>query len=308
VKSVSSFVKKQVKDFVKNKDLFFLSLPGLLLIIVFAYLPMFGLIIAFKDFRYDLGFIGSPWVGLKNFEFLFKTQFAWRITKNTLVNNFLFYSIGLVVQVGFALILYELTRKAVKLYQTVMFFPHFLSWVVVSYVVIGILDMDSGFANGILKALGMEPIFWYNEPKYWTVILVLSYLWKTTGYWAVIYYAALLGIDNQYYEAAALDGATRLQQIRHISIPFLIPLICIVLILNIGQIFRADFGLFYQVTRNSSALYKVTDVIDTFVYRNAFLDIGMGAATGFYQSVVGLILVLAANKAVKMINSENALF
>lgn len=302
------FISKQYKAFKANRELFLISLPGLLLILLFAYIPMFGIIIAFKDFKYDLGFIGSKWIGFKNFEFLFSTEYAFRITRNTICMNLLFISIGLLIQVSFALVLNEMSRKAVKLYQTIMFFPYFLSWVVVSFIFLGLFDMNSGLVNNILSSIGVEGVFWYNEPRYWPVLLTIAYIWKSTGYGAIIYYTALMGIEPQYYEAAELDGATKPQQLRYISIPFLKPLITIMLILAIGGIFRADFGLFYQMTLDSAALYPVTDVIDTFVYRNAFADIGMGTAAGLYQSVVGLLLVLLSNKIVKSLNPEYALF
>lgn len=305
---IGSIKKKHIKNFGAGKELFLLSLPGILLFVIFNYIPMFGLVIAFKDFRYDLGFFGSKWIGLKNFEFLFHTEYAFRITRNTIVMNSIFITTGMIIQLSFALLLYELTRKAVKVYQTIMFFPYFLSWVVISYVFYGIFDMTSGLANNILKSFGMESIYWYNEPKYWPVLLTLAVIWKGAGYGSIIYYTALMGIDSGYYEAATLDGATRLQQVWYISIPFLKPVIATLLIVSIGTIFRADFGVFYQLPLNSAALYSVTDVIDTFVYRNAFADIGMGSAAGFYQSVVGFALVLISNKIIKIVSPENAIF
>ncbi len=308
---VSALTDKQHKKRKKsdmNWGLFFLSLPGLLFILLFIYVPMFGIIIAFKDFRYDLGFFGSPWVGFKNFEFLFSTEYAFRITRNTLFMNALFISTGLFFQVVFALMLSEMTRRSVKVYQTVMFFPHFLSWVVISYIFVGLFDMDSGLINSILKSIGQEGVFWYNEPKYWPWLLTLANIWKGAGYGAIVYYTALMGIDPEYYEASELDGATRLQQIRHISLPFLKPIVIIMLILAIASIFRADFGMFFQLTLDSPSLYPVTDVIDTFVYRNAFGDIGMGTAAGLFQSVVGLILVLTTNWIVRKVSYENSLF
>lgn len=298
------------KDFQKNKELFLLSLLPLLIIFIFSYLPIFGIVVAFKDFRYDLGFWRSDWVGFQNFKFLLTSQDAFRITRNTLLLNSLFIITLLITSIGFALMLNELKRKYVKIYQTVFFFPYFLSWVVAAYVFLSLLDMDLGLVNNILKHFGIEPVLWYNEPSYWPLILIFINLWKSAGYFTIIYYTGIMSIDSEYYDAAAIDGATKFQQIRTITIPFLVPLIIILVLLQIGRIFYADFGLFYQIPRDSSILYPTTDVIDTYVFRSLRKtgDIGMASAAGLYQSVVGFILVLASNLFVRKINPENSLF
>lgn len=307
---LNSRLLQEIKYFGKNKELFFLSLPGVLFIFIFCYIPMVGLMIAFKDFRYDLGFWGSKWVGFANFKFFLTSDTFLRVTRNTVVFNLFFIFFTLVVAVVFALILNELSPKLVKMYQTIMFFPYFLSWVVVGYIFTAFFDMDMGLINTVLKGFGIEPVFWYNEPGYWPVLLLIANIWKGAGYSAIIYYTALIGIDREYYEAAELDGASKLQQIWNISIPFILPLIIIMLLLSIGKIFNADFGMFFQLTKDSSALYSTTDVIDTYIYRalTKTSDISMASAAGFYQSVIGFIMVFISNALVKKLSAENSLF
>jgi putative aldouronate transport system permease protein len=299
-----------IKKLIKNRELFFLSLPGIIIIFLFSYLPMFGLILPFKNYRYDLGFWKSPWVGFDNFKFLFNSGNAWRITRNTVGLNFLFIIVTLLVSLIIALMLNELSKKSVKVYQTSMFLPYFISFVVVSYIFLALFDMNSGAVNGILKFIGKEPVLWYNEPKYWPALLVIANTWKGAGYSAIIYYAGLISIDKEFYEAAELDGAKKIQQIRLISIPLLMPLIMVLFLLSIGRIFFGNFDMFYNLTRDSSLLYPTTDVIDTFVYRSLRVtgDIGMSSAAGIYQSVVGLIIVLIANGITRKVNRENAIF
>lgn len=291
-------------------------LPGALWFLIFAYIPMPGAILAFKQYRLDLGgfFSGifkSEWVGLHNFEFLFNAHDAYVITRNTVLYNLTFISLGLVLSVTMAIILYHLTQKKLaKLYQTAMFLPYFLSWIIVSYFVFSFLSVDKGVLNQILAYFGMKPIDWYSEAAYWPIILVIMNAWKGIGYSSVIYLAAISGIDRSYYEAAMIDGANKWQQTLKITIPLIKPMMVILTLLAIGGIFRADFGLFYQIPRESGPLFPVTNVIDTYVYRSMKLlgDFGLAAAAGFYQSVVGLILVLAANWSVKKVNEDQALF
>lgn len=298
------------KKKVDHWQLFLLTLPGMLVLFVFSYLPMAGIILPFKNYRYDLGIFKSPWVGWMNFKFLFSTDNAIRITRNVLVMNSLFIITVTLTAIVFALVLNELSKKFVKLYQTVLFVPYFISWVVASYIVFALLDMDYGFFNNILVTVGADPITWYNEPQYWPVILTIANLWKGAGYTTVIYYAGLMGIDREFYEAARIDGASKMQQIRHISVPLITPLILMIFILSIGKIFFGNFDLFYNVTRDSPMLYSTTDVIDTFVYRSLKTsgDIGMASAAGLYQSVVGFVIVLSANFIVKRINPDNSIF
>jgi putative aldouronate transport system permease protein len=303
-------LKRELNHLRKNRSLFVISLPALLFVFAFSYLPMFGAVLAFKDFNYAKGIWGSDWAGLDNFKFFFTSQDALRVTRNTLVLNALFIVIGLAASVVFGILLAELGRKAVRVFQTVLFFPYFLSWVVVGYLTYILLNPTYGAVNKLLEWLNISPVDWYSDPKYWPVILVLTYLWKNVGYTAIIFYTGLMSIDPSYYEAAAIDGASRYQQILRISYPLIVPLILLLFMLNVGKIFYSDFGLFYFVPRNAGALYAATDVIDTYVYRSLRVvgDIGMASAAGLYQSFVGLVLVLITNRIVKKIDSESALF
>jgi putative aldouronate transport system permease protein len=302
-------IAREIKAFNKNLPLFLLSLPGLLFVVIFSYIPMFGVILAFKKYNFNKGFWGSDWVGFKNFKFFFTSEKAFEITKNTMLYNLAFIVIITATALLFALLLNELGRKMVKLYQTVIFLPYFLSWVVVSYIVFAFLDHQNGFLNKMLVWSGLEAIQWYREPVYWPIILTFTHLWKTVGFSTLVYYAGIIGIDNSYYEAARIDGASRWQMMRNITLPLLIPLIVILFIIAIGSIIRADFGLFFIVPSDSAYLYHVTDVIDTYVYRalRGSGDIGMSTAVGLYQSVVGFIMVMGSNYLIKRINSENAL-
>lgn len=309
-------VQAMLRDIGKNKAFLLMVLPGALWFLIFAYLPMPGAILAFKQYRLDLGgffagIIQSEWVGFKNFEFLFRAHDAYIITRNTVLYNLTFIVLGLILSVTMAIILFHLTqRRLAKLYQTAMFMPYFLSWVIVSYFTFSFLSVDKGVLNQILTYLGIEPISWYSETAYWPFILVFMNLWKGIGYSSVIYLAAIAGIDKSYYEAAMIDGANKWQQTIRITIPLIKPMMIILTILAIGGIFRADFGLFFQIPRDSGTLFPVTNVIDTYVYRSMKVlgDFGMSTAAGLYQSVVGLILVLTANRIVKKINEDQALF
>nr|WP_232058233.1 sugar ABC transporter permease [Cohnella abietis] len=298
------------RGIIRNKGIISLAIPGLLFVIVFYYLPMFGLVLAFKDLNFTKGIWGSDWVGFTNFKFFFTSDAALQVTRNTLVLNFCFITITNIVAVTFALLLFELSRKAVKLYQTAIFFPYFLSWVTVSYVTYALLNPELGVINHLLELFGWEGISWYFESKYWPSILSLAFLWKNVGYSMLIYYTGLLAIDKTFYEAAAIDGASKWQQIRSISIPLLTPLITLIVLLQIGRIFYSDFGLFYFLPADSGALYSTTDVIDTYVFRALRVtgDTGMATAAGLYQSVVGFLLVLTVNFIVRKINKENAIF
>ena len=293
-----------------NWDLFLLALPGLALLFAFYYAPLFGLVIPFKQIDYAKGILGSDWAGFRNFEFFFKSQDFFRVTRNTLGLNFLFIILSQAVSLLLALILFELSRKQVKVYQTAMFIPYFISWVVASYVLYALLNPVSGLFPHFLKTLGREISNIYTTPGYWPFILSASYIWKSCGYTTLIYYAALMGMDPTYFEAAIVDGANKPQITFNISIPFLGPLIILLTILKIGNIFYSDFGMFYFLTRDSGLLYSVTDVIDTYVYRALRVtgDIGMSSAVGFYQSIVGFLLVLGTNLVVRRINRESAIF
>ncbi len=304
------------KNLYRNKALLFMVLPGAIWFFFFSYLPLAGTIVAFKQYRFNRdGFWASiarsEWVGWDNFKFLFSTSDAYTITRNTLLYNLAFIVLGLIFSVLMAIILSELVnRKLSKLYQTGMFLPYFLSWVIVGYFVFSFLSMDRGLLNQILGWFGMDPIQWYSEAKYWPYIMVIVNLWKSIGYSSVVYLAAILGIDKSLYEAAMIDGANKWQQIRNITIPLLTPIMTIMTLLAVGKIFYADFGLFYQVPRDSGTLYAVTNVIDTYVYRGLMTtgEIGMSAAAGLYQSVVGFALVMISNYVVRRMDKDSALF
>ena len=293
-----------------NWSLLMLAIPGLLFLIVFNYFPLFGIILPFKRLDYSKGILGSDWIGFKNFEFFFKSQDAWRITRNTLWLNFLFITITICCAIVLALLLYELPKGRVKIYQTCLFVPYFISWIVVSYVLYALINPQTGMIPHVLKDLGMKVPNFYNEKKYWTFILVVAYVWKNIGYMTLMFYTALLGMDSAYTEAAELDGASKIQVALHISLPYIRPVIIMMTLLQIGKIFYADFGMFYFLTRDSGTLYAVTDVIDTYVYRALRVtgDIGMSSAVGLYQSVVGFFLVLFSNKIVRKVDEDSAMF
>ncbi|NEN83540.1 ABC transporter permease [Paenibacillus elgii] len=291
---------------------YLMMLPAGLVLIVNNYIPMFGVIIAFKNINYAKGIFQSPWIGFQNFKFLFSTEAAWIITRNTICYNAVFIVLNLLIAVAFAMMFNEMrSRFLSKFHQSTMFLPFFLSMIVVSYLVYAFLGQDHGFLNTVVfPKFGIEPIEWYSEPKYWPLILPIVNVWKNIGYYTVIYMAAMLGIDNEYYEAALIDGASKWQQIKNITIPLIVPVMIVMTLLQIGKIFYADFGLFFQVTRNAGALYPATQVIDTYVYQT-FLsmgDIGMSSAAGLFQSVIGFILVLGSNLIVRRSSKENALF
>jgi len=292
--------------------LYILLLPTFIVVLVNSYLPMFGVILAFKEYNYSDGIFGSPWAGLDKFAFLFNSSDAWLMTRNTLGYNIVFILLHLIIAITFAILLNEIKQRFfVRTYQTLLFLPYFLSWVIVSYIGYSFLSGEHGFINSfVLEKLGMKPINWYSEAKYWPFILPIFSVWKDIGYATVIYFAAIIGFDKEYYEAAVIDGASKWKQIRFITIPLLKPVVIMLLLLQIGRIFYADFGLFYQVTLNSGMLYDTTTVIDTYVYKAMMSvgDIGMASAAGLYQSMVGFLLILGSNWLVRKINKENALF
>ena len=292
--------------------LYLMLLPGVVYLFINCYIPMAGIVIAFKQYNVRDGMFGSPWVGFSNFEFLFKTNDAWLMTRNTLLYNLVFIILGTVLAIAIAIILNEIRAQMAKqVYQTVILVPYLISMVVVSYLVFAFLSNGNGFLNNtVLPMLGMEPIDWYNQPQYWPFILVIVQLWKTLGYSCILYYATICGIDRSLYEAAVVDGASRWQQIRNVTLPSLKSTIIIRPLMSLGNIFRSDFGLFYQVPMDSGPLLEVTQTIDTYVYRGLMQtnNIGMSSAAGVYQSIVGFILVFAANWAVRRLDNESSLF
>lgn len=305
-------IHKQLKHLFKYRVLFLMLLPAAAVLIFNNYIPMVGVIVAFKRYTFDGGIFGSPWAGFSNFNYLFQTEEAWIATRNTVLYNAVFILLNTTVAITLAIALNEVkNRRLAKFYQSSLLFPYFLSFVAVSYLAYAFLGGGSGFLNkSVLEPLGISPVSWYSEPKHWVYILPIVNLWKGVGYTMVVYLASIVGIDPEYYEAAHIDGATKWQQVIGITLPLMLPVIVVMIILQIGRIFNADFGLFYQVPLNSGPLYPTTNVIDTFVYRSFLLNgnVGMSAAAGLYQAVVGLIIVYLTNYTVRRISKENALF
>lgn len=306
---MNKILSRHIRYFKSNLGLTLIALPTIVYIFIFSYVPLYGLVLPFKDYKFALGFWGSPWVGLANFEYLINSSLL-TIVRNTVVMNALFIIINVIVEVTLALLLFELGKRASKTYQTLLFLPFFISWIVASYALYGFLDSDLGIVNKLIGVFGVEPILFYNEPKYWPFILVIVHVWKFIGYGTLMYYAALMGIDSEYYEAAKLDGASRFQQAIHVSLPMIRPIIVIMVILSIGSIFYADFGLFYSVPQDNALLYSATDVIDTYVYRalRTLGDFGMASAAGLVQSVCGFILVLLSNYVISKTSNDDKLF
>lgn len=300
------------KKLKRYRALFLMMIPGLVYLFINNYMPMFGVVIAFKEVNYAKGIFRSDWIGLENFKYLFMTDDAWRITRNTLLYNGSFIIINTILAIAVAILLNELKNKlASRFYQSIILLPYLISMVIVGYLVLSFLNVENGFVNKeILPLLGIEPIPWYSEAKYWPVILSIVNIWKNVGYFCIIYLAAIVGIDPEYYEAATIDGAGKWKQVRAITVPLLMPTIIIMTLLAIGRIFYSDFGLFYQIPLNSGPLQPTTDVIDTYVYRGLMTlgDIGMSSAAGLYQSLVGFILVLLSNFMVRRKDREQALF
>ncbi len=301
--------KARLKRFM---PVYLLALPGVVYMICNNYLPMFGIVIAFKDLNFRKGILGSDWAGLSNFEYLFTTQDAWTITRNTILYNLLFIVVGLALAITVALLLNEVrVRVLSRLYQSAILLPFLMSWVVVSYLAFALLSNETGLINnGILEPLGLAPVSWYTEKGPWPFILTIVNQWKGIGFSSVIYLSSIVGISAEYYEAARIDGASKWKQIRYITLPLLKPTIITLTILNIGRIFYSDFGLFYQLPRNSGVLYDVTRTIDVYVY-NALMnnnDFAMSSAASVYQSIVGFILVITANGVIRRISRDDALF
>jgi len=315
VKNKSNTVKASRK---KTLLLLTMVLPGTIWLILLRYLPMAGIVIAFQDYRiyhkapsFINNITHSPFVGLKNFKFMFATSDAWIMIRNTIAYNAVFIILGLVISVAFAIILNELTTKVTaKVYQTLMFFPYFLSWVVASYFVQAFLDPTRGLIPHLQQVLGVPVTDFYNITKPWPYILTLCNIWKQTGYSTILYLAAITGIDASQYEAASIDGATKWQQVKYVTLPHLKTMIIILFIMNVGKIFNADFGLFFNVPLQSGPLIPVTQVVDTYVYRAlmATQNYGMSTAAGLLQNVVGFVCIMTANTIVRKVDPDSALF
>ncbi len=303
--------KKRKKALLKrNIPLFLIALPPLIYVFIFNYLPMFGVVIAFKNYKYKRGIFGSDWSGWSNFKAFFQSNDAFSVIGNTLGYSLVMLILQVTLSVVIALLLYEVTRKSlIKTYQTAILIPSFISWVLVSFIVFALLSHEYGIVNKVIEAFGGTAIQWYDTPSYWKIILPLVYLWKICGQSCILYYAALMGLDPSLYEAADIDGAGRWAKLTKITLPELAPIICTVLILGVGGAMNGNFGLFFQVPRESPALFSATDVISTYVYRTLQSgNIGVSAAVGLFQSAVGTVLVVLANLAVRKIDKNSAMF
>lgn len=299
------------RKFRRYIPIYLIMLPGLVYLFINNYMPLPGLIVAFKQYNARKGIYKSDWIGFKNFEYLFTTNDAWVITRNTICYNLAFIVINTILAIFVAILLSEMWGKAKKVYQSAILLPYLISSVIIGYLVFAFLSVENGFVNNaILPLFGKEGISWYSEPKYWPFILILVNAWKAIGYNCIIYLSTLMGFDRSYYESAQIDGASKMQQIRYITLPMLRPTIIMLTLMAIGRIFYSDFGLFYQVPMNQGALYSTTQTIDTYVYRGLLQlgNISMSAAAGVYQSVVGFVLILAANLVVRKVDTESALW
>ena len=298
------------RHFRENTPLILLALPGILMLLLFSYVPMFGIIIAFKDYKYPLGILGSEWVGLDNFKFLFSSDYIYGVIGRTAGYHILLESFNILCSVIVAILLYEITSKAlIKTYQTAILLPSFISFVLVAYIVFTLLSHEYGIVNKFLESVGATPIKWYNEPKYWPAILLITNLWKGVGYSTLLYYATIIGIDTSLFEAAEIDGANKWQLIRHITIPALVPIVCLMMILSVGNIMSGNFDLFYQVPRQSAALYSTTDIMNTYIYRSLTTgNISTSGAVALFQSVIGTVMVLLTNGIVRKVSPDNAMF
>ncbi len=292
-------------------QLYALCTIPVLLVFIFCYLPMGGIIIAFKNYNYADGIFGSAWCGFKNFEFFFKSNDFLNITWNTIYMNFIFIISGTLSALTVGIFLYLLkSRTATKVFQTLLITPHFVSWVIAAYMLYAIINPEFGILNSILENMGIETIDYYSQPSIWPGILTVAYVWKHVGMDSVIYYAALMGISQDLFEAADIDGANGWNKIRYIIIPELRTLIVMLTLLKIGNIFRADFGLFYQLPQDVGTLYSTTDVMDTYIFRTMRVlgNMGMSSAAGLLQSVVGFVLVVITNAVVNKVDPESSLF
>ena len=299
------------KRFVRSIPFYLMALPAIAYLFINNYMPLPGLVLAFKNFNAKKGIYGSDWAGFKNFKYLFATGEAYTITRNTLLYNFAFIIINTILAIFVAILLSEMRSKFKSVYQSLILLPYMISMVIVSYLVFAFLSTENGFLNNtVLKFFGKSPIPWYSEKKYWPFILVLVSCWKVIGYNCIIYLSTILGIDRTFYEAAAIDGAGKIKQITKITLPLLKPTIIMMTLLAIGRIFYSDFGLFYQVPQNQGALFPVTNTIDTYVYRGLIQNgkPALSAAAGLYQSFVGFVLILSANLIVRKIDADSALF
>lgn len=295
----------------KNKLLFLMLLPAVLYVFIFSYIPMAGIVVAFKDYRFDLGMFGSKWVGLKNFSYFYTSGKMWELTKNTLSYNIVFIVVGVITKIFTAVVISEMCTKYYKRFlQSLMMLPHFLSWVIIGSLVYNILNYEFGTLNNVLKGLGMDPVDVYNNTKVWRPIFTAITVWHGTGYGMIFYLSAITGINTELYEAAYIDGAGLLKRIWHVTIPLIMPTTIILLLLSLGGILKGNMDMFYQIVGNNAKLYETTDVIDTYVFRSLtqLKDFTITSAAGLYQQVIGCVLVLVSNAIVRKVEPDSALF
>ena len=313
-KSHSSLSRMSRKE---NRQLTLMTLPTVIWYALFCYLPLFGIFFAFKDFTpvpgdslFENLFVNSPWVGLRNFSYLFRNPQYVDVLVNTLIYNVIFLIAGIVIPVSLAILLAEVhQKKFTGFVQMALVLPYFISWVIVGYCIYGMLATDVGQINSLLKMLGADPVQWYQSPEYWRGILISLGIWKTSGYTMVIYLCSVNAIDRSLYEAAALDGANFFQRVRHVTLPHLRTTIATLFILGVGSILNSDFGLFYQVPMDSGSLQTVTQTLDVYVYKSLMLqaNFSFSSAAAFLQSGVGCILLVIANIITKKIDRDSAL-
>lgn len=302
----------RLRRFWNNKTLLFMCLPAIAFFIVFAYLPMPGLYLAFINYNYSDGIFKSPFVAFDNFRFLVMNGDLWRLSFNTVAYNLVFITLGNVLQIMVAILLNEIRKKWFKkVTQTIMFLPHFISAVLIGLIAYNILSYDYGYLNGVLQSLGMEPVKTYSNPNIWPFIIVLTFLWQSTGYGSIVYFAAIMGLDNEIIEASEIDGANAFQRIIYIILPWLKPTFIILMLFSLGGILKGNFGLFFNlVGANNTALYATTDIIETYVFRSLMtnFNFSIGSAVSLYQSVFGFIIVITVNWLVRKASPENSLF
>ena len=311
-RSIAAPAGRKKQKWKRRLPFYIMALPGFAYLLMNNYIPLSGLVIPFKKLNFQLGIFESPWNGLENFRFLFATRDAFEITRNTILYNLAFMLLGTVVSIALAILINEIaSRRAKQAYQTIIVLPFLVSWVIISYLAYALLAGETGLINAMfVKPFGGRPILFYQQQEYWPFILIFANLWKSAGYSMIIYLSSVVGISSDYYEAATIDGAGKWRQITRITLPMLRPTIITLFILNLGGMFRSDFGLFYQLPRNSGVLYPVTRTLDVYIYQALMKnsDYAMSSAASFYQSIVGFILIVSANAIVRKYEKNSAIF
>jgi len=298
-------------ELVHNRVMFLMLLPTLIFFLVNSYFPMVGIYYAFTQFDFNSSMFNSKFVGLQNFEFLWRSGTLVKLTMNTIGYNIAFIVLGNVLAIVCAILLSELNGKWFKkISQSVMFLPYFVSFVILSVIVYNLFNYDSGFLNTMLTQFGLDPVDVYSKPWAWIFLIIIFYLWKNLGYSMVIYLAAITGISDEYYEAAKIDGANIFQRIWYITVPMLKSTFVVLLLFALGSIMKGQFDLFYQLIGNNGLLYNTTDILDTYVYRSlkVTFDVGMATAAGVYQSLFGFVLIMTVNYIIRKINDDYSLF